>query len=456
LLISLLAALDQNCLIQHRNPVAFFQALERDGGWRLLWPTRLIAAVCGLLILPATLFALSGERWVILATAVAACTFLMVSGTFMIVASPIAGSQPLRWVAYLFLYHFSAPFLVVVLLCAAAPLTSVGLWLGWYIGLPALLGVSLADACALAVYQSARQTRAHWADQRKGGPAAELPELVLSQRADAVRMGVVALLVSGAGVMAWLYADAGIIAGVMLLCAAAGCARLEATLLASFGWPLVRHDVSQNRWRATYVGRTALWVGTTAVGRTLQATPSAQAASAVVFALIQEGGLRGVVRQACAHLPETTLPALLLHLSLAEGGANVLRFLQPKLSSQLLRHLAQLYAVLATEAAKPLDLQRWIAILPQQPAADKLAAQANIDSALIHTRQALLQYQPQPIVESAYDELRRLIQALYANAWQDASDLPQHEPLSWPLALWIHLEHHHSRLDQARQVDIRD
>ena len=178
---SLLAALDQSCLIQHRHPVAFFQALEKQGVWRLLWPTRLIVAVCGLFILPAILFALSGERWVILATTVAACTFLLVSGAFMIVASPIAGSQPLRWIAYLLLYHFSAPFLVIVVLCAAAPLTSVGLWLGWYIGLPALLGVSLADACALAVDQSARQTRAQWADQRQGGPAAALPELVLWQ-----------------------------------------------------------------------------------------------------------------------------------------------------------------------------------------------------------------------------------------------------------------------------------
>lgn len=452
---ALWAAFDQSCLLQHRHPVAFFQALEKQGVWRLLWPARLLIILCGLFVLPALLFAFSGERWVILATTMAACVFLMVSGFFMILASPIAGSQPLRWVAYLFLYHFSAPLLVVVLLCAAAPLTSVGLWLGWYVGLPMLLGVSLADACALAVDQCAHQTRAHWVDQRQGGPAAELPELRLWQRADAVRAGVVVLLVGGAGVMAWLYGAAGSIAAVLLLSAAVGCARLEATLLACCGWPLVKYAHRQNRWRATYVGRTALWVGTPAVVRSLSATLSAQATSAVVLALLQEGGLCGAVRQAWGRLPETTLPAILLQLSLTDGGADVLRFLQPQLSSPALRDLAQLYARLATEAAKPLDLHRWIALLPPPPVANETVLPNSVAQLLSHVRQALLAYKQQPLVTQAKAELHLFIHSLAAEPPDRAHNPAPPARLSWPFALSVHLAHHCQQLDETSRSTIQ-
>ena len=52
---ALWAAFDQSCLLQHRHPVAFFQALEKQGLWRLLWPARLLIILCGLFVLPALL-----------------------------------------------------------------------------------------------------------------------------------------------------------------------------------------------------------------------------------------------------------------------------------------------------------------------------------------------------------------------------------------------------------------
>lgn len=453
MLTSLLVALERSCLRQHRHPVAFFQALEKEGGWRLFWPTRLAIVLCGLFILPALLFALTGDRLVILATTVAACTFLLVSGAFMIMVSPIAGSQPLQWIAYLLLYHFSLPFLVVVLFCAGAPRTNVGLWLGWYIGLPILLGVSVADACALAVYQSAHKTRANWAYQRPGGPAAELPELILWQRANAIRMGIAALLVSGAGVMVWRYGQAGSIAAMLLLCGAAGCARIEALVLAGLGWPLVRYDLQQNCWRVAYVGRTALWLPTVIVRRTIQSAPSPQAASAMVYALLQEGGLGGVTRQACVHLPEANLQALLLHLSLVEGGAQALRFFQPKLPSTTLRQGAYALCLFACEAAKPLDLQRWLLLLTEQAVNTWAGLPDDLAEVLIAVQAALAQYTLQPVVMQAAAELQRYLQALQTMSPDSVTIFPLPALLSWPFALWVHLEQHRRQLSPTSRLD---
>lgn len=453
---SMLTALEQSCLSQHRNPVAFFQTLEKQGIWRLLWPTRLAILVGGLFLLPATLVMLTGERWVLLTAVVATCVFLLVSGAFMIVASPIAGSQPFLWIAYLFLYHFSLPFLVVVLLCALAPLTTVGLWLGWYSGLPWLLGVALADACALAVHQSARQTRAQWAYRRKGGPSEELPELRLWQWAGLIRLCIVLLLVVSAIGIAWLYGWVGMGLVVMLLWGAIGCARLEATLLAHWGWPLIQQTENPSCWRATYVGRSALWVETTAVLRTLQAAPSEQAAAMMVFALVQEGNLHSIVRRACVRLAQPTRQTLLLQLSLVDGGATLLRFLQTKLPAPACQRLAQLYATLASEAAKPLDLQRWLARLPEPQQANELAAPADITAVLVHTREALLQYQDLPIVTSAARELDQLVQQLYLAEPSSLADLPPLERLSWPLTLKRHLQRHRQQLAQTNQMNKLD
>ena len=164
--------LDRDLFCQHRHPVRFFQILEQQGLWRVLWPTRLLIILSGVLLLPGSLWAFSGERWVPVATTVAIALLLFVSGFWMILSSPISGAQPGLWLAYLVLYHFSFPMLAVALVCGLAALTPVGLWVGWLIGLPLLLGSSFVDACSLAIYLSAQQQREKRAHRRPGGPVA--------------------------------------------------------------------------------------------------------------------------------------------------------------------------------------------------------------------------------------------------------------------------------------------
>jgi len=429
--------LDQTLLRQHRDPVAFFRSMEQTGVWRTLWPTRLLVALCGLVVAPGILFWLSGEPFTVIATAVAVALLVFTSGFFMIVASPIAGERPGFWVAYLFLYHFSFPILSVIFLCALAALTPVALWLGWLIGAPWLLGVSVADASALAVYQSARNERDQRKKLRLGGPAAELPELKLGQFAFWVRLSLVTILTLGAVAVLWLFGGDGAAGSVALLAGAAGCARVESTLFAALGWPLVRAEPEQQGWRATYLGRTALFVDPVSARRAILASAGADQASAALRALVHQGNLSFVLRRACRGLPATQFHALLLDLSLHEGGAEIIRFLRLALPSSALQRRAEQYAALAAEAAKPPDLQRWIARLPEQPTSAELTLADELDPALVATRTTLLSVQAQPGMPANTAALQKLAQSLASRRAPGEEDGPP-----WPVALQHQLEAH--------------
>lgn len=428
--------LDQTLLRQHRDPVAFFRSMEQTGVWRTLWPARVLVALCGLVVAPGILFWLSGEPFTVIATAVAVALLVFTSGFFMIVASPIAGERPGFWVAYLFLYHFSFPILSVIFLCALAALTPVAFWLGWLIGAPWLLGVSVADASALAVYQSARKGREQRKKLRPGGPAAELPELKLGQFAFWVRLSLVTILTLGAVAVLWLFGGEGVAGSIALLAGAAGCARVESTLLAALGWPLVRAEPEQQEWRATYLGRTALFVDPVSARRAILAADADQA-SAALRALVHEGNLSFVLRRACRGLPATQLHALLLDLSLHEGGAEIIRFLRLALPSSALQRRAEQYAALAAEAAKPPDLQRWIARLPEQPTNAELTLADEIELALVTTRTTLLLVQTQPGLPANTAALQKLAQSLASRRAPDEGSGPP-----WPVALHHQLEAH--------------
>ena len=426
--------LDRDLFCQHRHPVRFFQILEQQGLWRVLWPTRLLIILSGVLLLPGSLWAFSGERWVPVATTVAIALLLFVSGFWMILSSPISGARPGLWLAYLVLYHFSFPMLAVALVCGLAALTPVGLWVGWLIGLPLLLGSSFVDACSLAIYLSAQQQREKRAHRRPGGPPAELPELSRQHLAWVLRALIAVLLVIGALVVRGLYGSVGTFLSVMLVSGAVGCVRLEAVLLAAWGSPLVAYAAQQQRWYATYVGRTALWVGRPVLLRTILALPANHMGSMAILALLQEGSLGLALQRVWAHLPPAMLQAHGLHLSLCEGGAAAIRFLYAKVPSRAVQQLARQYAALATEAAKPPDLQRWLALLPATAPVEASAIDPDLWPMLILVRTALLQYRTQPVLASASAALQHFVQALDAEATPDLADAAAW-PLSWPVAL---------------------
>jgi hypothetical protein len=179
----------------------------------------------------------------------------------------------------------------------------------------------------------------------------------------------------------------------------------------------------------------------------LIAKGSVAEASATLLALLREGSLGLSARAACGQLPAPHLHALLLHLSLQEGGAEALRFLQPGLPPSL-QAIGGRYANLAAEAAKPLDLQHWIALLPSRP--EIMISVELIDhlhQIMSRVREPLLAYQYQPGLRSVQTDLANFIQTLD----NSTTSLPQSvvPALSWPQALLQHLEDHLHRLQNV-------
>lgn len=425
--------LDRELLGQHRHPVHFFQRLAEEGVWRVLWPTRLLLILAGVLLLPGSLWVLTGERWTLVSAIVAMTVLLAVSGFWMILTSPIAGMRPGLALAYLLLYHFSLPMLAVALLCGLAALTPIGLWGGWLIGIPLLLGISFVDTGSVTVYLSAQVQREKRTQQRRGGPPATLPELPRQRLFWWLRLLMTGLLLLGALFVRWWYGAPATFLSVMLVSGAVGCVRLEAILLATLGQPLVMES-AQERWCATYVGRTALWVGRPLLLRTLVALPANRAGSRALLALLQEGSLGLPLQQAWADLPPADLHARCLHLSLCAGGAAAIQFLYAKVPSAAMQQLAYQSAALATEAAKPPDLQRWLALLPATAPAEASAIDPALWQMLALVRTALLQYRAQPVIASASTALQHFVQVLDAEATPDQADAAAWS-LSWPVAL---------------------
>ncbi|MBX3013630.1 MAG: hypothetical protein KF832_19065 [Caldilineaceae bacterium] len=443
-----LAALDRELWVQQRDPVAFFQRIAQVGGWRVLWPTRLLVIVIGVLLLPWIDYLVRGDRWGVVATVLALCGLAFINGFVMIFSSPIGGLRAGVWLTYLTLYHLSLPQLVMIGLCALAPLPWLRVWGGWALGLPLLVGISLVDTGALLVYQSALHQRERRARLRQGGPPADLPELSRHRLAGIARWLLAALLSTGALVLWWIYGQEAFFVSLALWATAVGCIRLESTLLAAVGWPLVYFDDQQQRWRATYVGRTALWVPPPALKRQL-AVPAAQAAE-IILGLFQESCLGLCIQRHCRQRPLPQLQPILLQLSLQEGGAAILTFLGRRLATPAARRLVAQYALLASEAAKPMDLQRWLWCLPTKVDAAKVDAAAEPEEALMQrlglVRSALLQYQAQPVMTEAYQALQPFVHSLALRS-PDLQDVQTHaSKLAWPLALFVCLEEHQRQL----------
>lgn len=439
-----LAALDRDLWVQHRDPVAFFQRIAQVGGWRVLWPTRLLLIVICTALLPMIDYLVRSDRWGLVATVLALCSIAFINGFVMIFSSPIGGLRPVFWLTHLTLYHLSLPLLLVILLCAVAPSPPLRIWLGWGIGLPLLVGVSFVDTGAVLVYQSAFHQREQRARLRQGGPPANLPELPRQQVAWLVRWLIAALLSAGAGALWWVYGQEAHLFSLVLCATAAGCVRLESMLLAAVGWPLVYWADEQQRWRATYVGRTALWVPPRVMNRLL-AAPAPQAAGAII-ALLQASCLGLLVRRHCRLLPLAQVQPLLLHLSLQEGGADALNFLGRRLTTPAARRLVERYALLAGEAAKPVDLQRWLLRLPAAVADEETEPERAFVQLLVLVRRALLQYQTQPVIAEADQAMQHFAHSLALTPSDPQVALAQPDALSWPLALLFCLEQHQHQL----------
>lgn len=354
-------------------------------------------------------------------------------------------------------------------------------------------GVVIADLCAMRVYRQGALVQLNNTRERVGGLIAELPTSPHTSRTRLIRFAVAGALIVWAIVIFLLYdqhtilwyfgiplsktqfqasrvlqsldQEGPIIALLSLqhallkliykepfwlstafLFGAAGCIHFDATLLAWLGrWPLV--NTQSGYGRATYIGRHALIVPLKSVVQTITPEPEAAAASAALVALLREGCLGPLVRKACTKLSEQQIYTLLLHLSLHEGGASAIHYLEPILSPAL-RQVATQYANLAREAAKPLDLQRWIALLPRDPDDPAISRfDHHTNRTLAHAREALLQIEDTPAMAKGCAEVQELVHTL--------NHPTKLQPLSWPIALLLRLEEQQHLLSAAVTTNSR-
>jgi hypothetical protein len=132
---------------------------------------------------------------------------------------------------------------------------------------------------------------------------------------------------------------------------------------------------------------------------------------------------------------------LVINLSLQAGGATILTYLKSAFPSTW-RSFFDLYITLAQEAAKPIDLQRWLTVLPDQAVSSP--GSDDVSALLPHIRRALLAYTDQA---AAIEPLLVALKQSLAHQHQLTPPLNLAQlPLSWPVALLIQLEQHHRRL----------
>jgi len=452
------ALMDQVALRQHREPMAFFEELKQKRISRMIWLARL-SVMFAVIILLLNAKNISDATWV--------SQFVGLSAKILVVQTQIFGMLLITTQAWRFwlLYLFSPPMLALLLLCGLADTAPAVFIVGWVIGLPFVLGVLLSDAISLVAYKRILHGRRRRARQRSKGPAADLPALRQWLRVRRIRI-VVAFVLIAAAIATPLWQESGQSAlwwAMALLFGAAGSVHVDATWLAYFGkWPLVKYDPQRSDMRTTYIGRHALFVPYYSVTEAITPQPEGKKASAALLALLREGGLGPLVHSLCSNLPEEQRHGLLLHLSLRKGGAEAIRFLSHKSGlAHLVREIglkarnffshkpleqnlpplcqvATWYADLATEAAKPPDLQQWIALLKQAPDPSEIQTfDHDIRPILARACEALLQYNYAPCITSARQEVADLVEQLYAPL---AQETPPPHPLSWLVALRLHLE----------------
>jgi hypothetical protein len=471
---------------QHSDPISFLdgESISDRELWYAAWFLRggMTLVVLAALGVAAILSGHSGVRLV------AHAMLAIVSAMLLIGLAVTITDHPQFWLLYL----CSPPMLVIALLCGLGPLSLVGWVLGWGIGAPLFLGALLLDAGTLWVHNQtfdARRDQLRW---RAGGPMSELPALALWDRVRIVRLAVAmgcALL--AVAIPLFRRDQLTLMVCLALLACAAGCLRLGATLIGSLcKLPLVAYDERLREWRSTYIGRSVLFIPLEQIHWAIGADRSALRhpfpstglrtsdgaqdttldASAALLALLGQSSLGPVVRRAVGKLSSEQAHWLVLHLSLQGGGAAAIRYLQPALPQPLLS-TAERYAAFADEAAKPLDLQRWITVLEKQPDWDQgITVQPALDvtQTLAHARDALSSCEYVSVLNTALCDLRQLVQVLYgitvltrlgrqsnhlarsetgqSRDGTGKSDSRETLPLSWPVALLAHVESHRTRL----------
>jgi hypothetical protein len=398
--------------------------------WRRAWLLNAAVLLLTLVILGAAA-SLSGKPW----------TMMLGYAVLVIVPYMLGISIAVTTTGHarLWLLYLGAPLTMLTALLSGLGVLWPGGWaLSGAVGVPVLLGVLLACACRIWVYNRVVSLAREKTRQRQAGPPADLPVLTFQNRTRVLRFVASAglgLLALAAQLLFWAanLLD-GLLTGLALLVCAGACLRIEASLLCWLGKPLVALD-QQGTWHATYVGRWALFTPTTSILVLLTNPQPAAQASAALIALFQEGAFGPGIRRACAYLTVAQAEHLTLSLSLQPGGGGALRYLAPAMPAQV-RDIAMTYARLAEETAQPRDMQRWLAALTDHPGITQLSGAGlapDLAQALLAAGGALQCYAYDPVLEEAADHLRRVLPKLSDDT--SSPVLADDRPGRWPEAL---------------------
>jgi hypothetical protein len=191
------------------------------------------------------------------------------------------------------------------------------------------------------------------------------------------------------------------------ICFCVGVLRLESTLAAMEGYPLVVEDTPPKAWHPTMVGRFAIWVPAFTFQTLLPPRLSPHASAAAWIALLKDGGVGRQATQQIAKLTPEQLGEFLLALSTQKGGGDALGLLRPPLPPPFqpvtlaLQRLAQMGAI-------PFAMQQWLTTLddvipPMQPLYPTLAMDlGTVQRLLLATR----------LSDSAFEQSTHALQRL--------------------------------------------
>lgn len=430
--------------LQHRDPIAFLENQKNSPHriWRSAWLLR-GGMIAGLFILLSIAAVFSEGRWgKMVGYAVLSLMILQILSGLSIMIT----HQAQFWL----LYVYSPPALLAALLCGLTPLSRIWLIIAWGIGLPFLVGALISDTGTLWVHKQLGEINHERERQRTGGVIAALPALIFWRQVRLARLSPAILTIP---IVLWLFnpEQEALLCGLTISSVLIGCLHLDATALSWIqGSPPVKFNPQQGQWRTTYIGRSALFIPLKRMRRLIASSASFSEASAIIPVLLREGCLGPSIRRSVRELSPDLVQSLVLHLSLREGGAAAIEYLKPAFP-QSLHKMADCYGALATEAAKPPDLQRWIAVLTNH-CAGGTGITAGCDIDLNKIRDALVSHQHTDAIDTAITELQSFIQSLYNPTPQimAGDDEPSVQlktlPLSWPVALQFHLKRHRRRL----------
>ena len=372
---------------QHRHPVAYMDHQTRTSNDSEFW-LRGLLFIATLVLAYAWVLEKSRSPQVFLFGFIVAFLTLSLSVALVTITLGSASPDTRVWLRFWGSYITSAPILSAYLLCGLGLVFPSATLMAWGVLLPFLLGVFIVDA--LAIWSDARLRKLHRLvnQNRNGALNGALPELAQHRNARRIRLGLVilAFTIGFGAVLIDRFWWPGTVAALAFV---AGLIRLDAILLAGLGAKLLNDKM----W-PTFSSRNSLLLPATILERAFN-TPGPEADPARIMALLRGSALGPSILGWLRKLPEAQINHHLLYLSFQPGGAVALNYLHPSLPAPI-RPWNHLLSLLATEATKPDDLQRWISALVRasdcliDPIGQQNLERSKIAEILLQTRRIFL------------------------------------------------------------------